>query len=83
MHTHHTHPTPPQPLVKRENKPKKSKFSSEGNTKPLIKKLGVYFINIKPIFQKLKQGFWSAHQIITNKENYLSRNNLTLHVTEM
>lgn len=38
---------------------------------------------MKPIFQKLKQGFWSAHQIIMNKENYLLPNNLTLHMTKM
>lgn len=40
------------------------------------------FINTKAISQKLRQGFWSAHQIITNKNNYLLQNNLTFQVTK-
>lgn len=38
---------------------------------------------MKAIFQKLKQGFWSAHQIIMNKDNYLLPNNLTPRMTKM
>lgn len=72
--------TPILPHLSLLTKGEKSKniSSKKGNTKPLINKLE--FINTKPISQKLRQGFWSAHQIITNKYNYYKTN--WLHMTK-